>query len=149
MFFAFNIFTNKIPELNLFELGECYLSDFARSENLIIADVPIKRPFVSAYVESNNQNYILLNKSLRGVRRLYFAWYEIGHYLVHAPRHFTNYWKWLGWQKEKFEAESLSLMAMMPKRQFLFIENEQRRAICPFIRALLKRRRYLMEHWKL
>lgn len=146
MHFAYEILKRNFPDLNNKELGMSEIERIKRRENIIVSTKEFPEPFNSIYIPRKNDSLIILQPDLKGVQRQYYLWYEIGRYFLHGARFLSEYFRWLRPSKDKLEAESLPLLAMMPITQIEKTVSDYGIA-SPFYRYLIERRLYLFNYW--
>lgn len=148
MQFVYRILKTKIPELNERELSETDFEIISKRENISVALRDYPKPFVSAYFPRKKGSLIVLHSSLRGAYQNFYLWYELGRHFLHGARTLSGYWNWLRPEKDRFEAEALPLIAMMPQTKLTCLTKEYSLANS-FYRYLIKRRFYLLDFWKI
>lgn len=111
-----------LPSLNVTEHTE---EDFER----LCADLGIRVRFVAisgadgAYIENKGRRYIFINHRLRGFRRIFTAYHELGHALLHVPccggeRPYER--------RYEREADEFAMLSIMPKAKladFLHLQH--------------------------
>lgn len=110
----------ELPEEDLLKICE------SEEITVLFLDVP-----TSFYFSVEGKCFIVLKKSLRGLRRAFALAHELAHHFLHGGQDSANaFFEGLLESKNEFEADALALIALIPLHSlndFDFLENHPNR----------------------
>lgn len=139
MFFILTKIQKNLPDFNTRSLTEDDFYTVCESENITV--IEHDKPF-SWWMTVEGKPFIVLNKRLRGLKRLYVMWHELGHHFLHFGSEANQvYFSELIKSKTELEADALAIIAICPKQIGNdFLEENPTK----FARKLLKEREKLL-----
>lgn len=130
----------KIKGFNKRSLDETDAYWICEEENITVIEAEVPTSF---YFVCKGQAFIVLKKSLKGLKKLFDLWHEIGHHFLHSGREYESYFFGLIESKNEVEANIFATVAICPKLaldNYDFLENHPRSR---FARNLFKERQRL------
>jgi len=132
----------KIEGFNKRELTEQDGLQICEKEKITVLEVDVKRSF---YFCCYGRHFIILKKGLRGLKKVFQLFHEIGHFYFHSGRNASNQAFFYGLieSKNEFEANVFATVAIVPITaidSFEFLENHPRSR---FARNLFNERKRL------
>lgn len=102
--------------------------DICEKENIIVVE---REVYTSFYFTTDEYHFIVIKKSLKGMRKTFSMFHELSHHFLHGGRDTTNafYFGMLE-TKAEFEADALALIALIPLpslKNFAFLEEHPNR----------------------
>ena len=83
-----NLVTTALPDWNKRVLTDSDFARFCEDEGLRVVEVDNLETDTGEpglYIEHRGYPFIALDTALRGTRRSWVQWHEIGHYILHTP----------------------------------------------------------------
>lgn len=115
----------SIPHLNSRELTEDDFHKLCRKERVVLAEMPLKPHLYGYYTNMKGKAVIILNRNLPKTRWLEVAFHELGHHYLHAPVPKSVFFDSQNLtQRQELEAQTLALLALLPKSTLRKIEQE-------------------------
>lgn len=114
MIFILSKIKNLLPEFNERSLTENDFYTICEAEGITL--IEHDKPF-SWWMTVENKPFIVLNKRLRGIKRLYVMWHELGHHFLHFGSEPNQvYFSEMTKSKAELEADILAILAVCPMK---------------------------------
>lgn len=115
----------SIPQLNTREMTESDFYKLCRKEKISLAEIPLKENIYGYYTNIKGKAYIVINKTLPKMLWLEVAFHELGHHYLHSPVPQSVFFNSRNLShKQELEAQTLALLALIPKPSLEKIEQE-------------------------
>ncbi|MCD9188293.1 MAG: ImmA/IrrE family metallo-endopeptidase [Pyrinomonadaceae bacterium] len=136
------VLTQKLKDYGFNEraMSEADFYTICESENIKVIETDAPTSF---YFSVEGNHFIIIKKSLKGLRKTFSMFHELAHYFLHGGDHLSRaYFYGMLKSKNEFEADALAVIALLPRKSlksFDFLEEHPNR----FARKLYQDRQKL------